>query len=511
MRRRTFLLGSLAVAGLNACGGGNDRAGGPPAPTGAVRQYGDTTLTRTKAPVDAPNVLFISIDDCNDWLGFLNDHPGTYTPNLDALAAESLVFDHAYTAAPMCLPSRTAVMFGVHPFTTGVYDHSDESRKTYDTFQKETPSLVDTFWGAGYDVYGTGKIFHDPQADRWTDSYRQAFYVGESGRSRPGREDRYDATWISPYDDRPIGDEGRRSGPVDFGPSGKSPEEDPDGLATTWAIDRLHEQRSSPFFIGHGIYLPHVPWRLPQQFFDLHPLDEVVVPGFRPEDLDDLGPYARKEIISTPPDFEELNESGVWPRAVQAYQAAISYADWCVGRVLDDLYSGPRGDDTIVVVWSDHGFHLGEKMHLHKFTLWERATRVPLVVKVPGRFDTAQRFDPPVSLLDLGATVEDLAGIPHAETGAGRSLLPLVDDPARADERPPIMTWLAGNHAVRRGQWRYIRYRTGETELYDVEADPDEFTNLSALPEHAARQRQLDELLPPPGDVADEAPGGSSD
>lgn len=499
MRRRTFLLGSLAVAGLSACGG-SDRG---PATGGATRSYGPTTLTRTRAASDAPNVLFFSIDDCSDWVGFLDNHPGTSTPNLDALAAESLVFTKAYTAAPMCLPSRSAMMFGRAPYESGVYNHSADSKDAYERMQVSTPSIVDSFWAAGYETFGVGKIFHDPQEQRWTDSYRQPWYVPIDVRDEPNSKGRYDPDWISPYTGEPIG-QGDVDGAVamvDFGPSGKSAEDDPDGLATAWVIDHLRTDHEVPFFLGHGVYLPHRPWRVPQRFFDLHPLDEVVVPDFRPEDLDDLSLYTRENIIDPFDAFELLYDSGIWQEAVQAYQAAISYADWNVGQVLDELYSGPYADDTVIAVSSDHGYHLGEKLHLHKQTLWERATHLPMLIRAPDTLTPGDTFDRPVSLVDLGPTVLDLCGIEPLETHQGETLVPALDEPTLADDRPPVMTWLEGNHAVRSGQWRYIRYRTGDTELYDLETDPDEYTNLSALAEHADLQRDLDTFLPPPSDV----------
>lgn len=486
MHRRTFLLGALATAAVGACGRSTSEQTAPRRDEPPQRQYGDVRLTRQRPRADAPHVLFISLDDCNDWLGFLNAHPGTSTPNLDALAAESLVFDHAYTAAPMCLPSRSAVMFGLPPHVSGIYDHSDASTATYKQMAERTPSLVDAFWAAGYFTAGAGKIFHDPQKQRWSKL--------ESGREKVA-ELRYDPDWLSPFDGKPLGKGG--GGPVDFGSSGRPPEQEIDHLDAQWVIDVLRGV-DRPSFVGYGTYFPHAPWRIPQRFLDLHPLEEVVVPTPPADDLADLGPYARDKIIDRHGHAAKVAEADLWRPLVQAYQAALSFADDCVGQVLDALYSGPHADDTIVAVWSDHGYHLNEKLHLHKFTLWERATHVPLLLRVPGRFDSGQRFDPPVSLLDLGPTLLELCGIDPLPQDQGQSLLAVVDDPTRADDRPAVMTWLEGNHAVRRGPWRYIRYRTGEIELYDHRVDPDELTNLAADPAHREVIDQLDPYLPAP-------------
>jgi arylsulfatase A-like enzyme len=310
---------------------------------------------------------------------------------------------------------------------------------------------------------------------------------------------RYDPDWRSPYDGEPIGrGENFDYTMIDFGPSGRPAEQEADGQATTWVLERLGRDHPRPFLLALGLYLPHEPWRVPRKYFDLHPLDEVVVPDVRADDLADLGPYARDEVIDQHHRFERLLLSGLWEEAVQAYQASISYADDHVGRVLDGLASSPHADDTVVAVWSDHGFHLGEKLHIEKFTLWERATHIPLLLAVPGRFDAGRVFDGPVSAIDIGPTLAELCGAEINEKHQGRSLLEVLEHPERADERPPVMTWQAGNHSVRRGTWRYTRYRTGEAELYDHRTDPQEFTNLVGDPRHAATVAELDTFLPRP-------------
>jgi arylsulfatase A-like enzyme len=496
VRRRTFLFGALTTTAAAATGGALLRGGG--GSSGAVRTYGTTRLQRRTAASDAPNVLLISIDDCNDWLGFLNNHPGTQTPNLDALAATSVSFSKAYCTAPMCLPARTSILFGRQPDTTGVYDHSAGSTARYEALARVTPSLVDDLWAAGYDTYGAGKVFHDPQEARWTEAARFPWYVPAHNRNRTGMgPTRYDPDWRSPYDGKPIGrGESFDYTMIDFGPSGRPAEEEADGQATTWVLERLGRHHGRPFFLALGLYLPHEPWRMPKKYFDLHPLDEVVVPEVLPDDLADLGPYARDYIIDRNHRYERLRESGLWEEAVQAYQAAISYADDHVGRVLDGLASSPHADDTVVTVWSDHGYHLGEKMHIEKFTLWERATHIPLLLHVPGRYDSQQVFDPPVSAIDIGPTLAGLCGAELRGEHEGRSLLEVLEHVDGADERPPVMTWQAGNHSVRRGAWRYIRYRTGEAELYDQHRDPDEFTNLAGDRRYAATIAELDAFLP---------------
>jgi arylsulfatase A-like enzyme len=507
MNRRTFLTGAAAVAGLAAVGTGarlvlddddDERSG--PRDGRATRTYGDEVYTRRRPPSKAPNVLMISLDDCNDWLGFLNNHPGTSTPNFDALAAESLIFTSAYCCAPMCLPSRTATLFGRHPFDTEIYDHTDPSRANYSRFAPRTPSLVDDFWRAGYDTVCAGKIFHDTQAHRWTTFARTHQYVNVAARGREGiQPEQWDPNWLSPYDNNPIGSgDGFPRNGVDFGPSGKSANDDPDGRAALWVARQLNTGDQRPQFLAFGVANPHEPWRVPQQFFDLHPIEGVVPPDVSASDLDDLPPYARNKIVDVHHIFESVEGAGILARVVQAYQASISYADYCAGIALNELAASPRADETIVLLWSDHGYHLGEKLHLEKQTLWERGTRVPFLCKVPGRFDDGERFDEPVSLFDMGPTLTELCGIECNAGHAGASLLPEIADPALAAERPAITTWKEGNHAVRRGPWRYIRYVSGDQELYDHRSDPDEKVNLALDASSAPMMTELDAFLPPP-------------
>ncbi|MGH8474658.1 MAG: sulfatase-like hydrolase/transferase [Methylococcales bacterium] len=441
-------------------------------------------------------MLFISLDDCNDWVGFLDRHPGTSTPALDALATESIVFSKAYTTAPMCLPSRTAVLFGIAPYKSAIYNHEPESYERFAYLNRRAGTLVDDFWAAGYDTFCAGKIFDYTLPERWTEYFIPPNFVEAYQRNNPEFVGRFDPAWISPYDGLPIGN-GQVDYPayrIDFGPLGNTLEH-PDRPTAEWARSVIRRDHKRPFFLAFGTVLPHLPLRVPQEFIDRHPLDQVVVPAWRPDDLDDLPEYALHNIIWREP-LELLRQYHIWGLAVQAYQAAISYADALVGSVLSELAASPYADNTIVVVWSDHGFHLGEKLHFHKFTLWERATRVPFLIHAPAHFGAGKVFERPVSLLDIGPTLLDLCNIEQRSRHDGASLLPVLDKPELADLRPPITTWGKGNHAVRRGPWRYIQYRTGETELYDHRSDPDEYANLARFPEYASVQADLQRFVP---------------
>lgn len=447
--------------------------------------------------LDRPNVLFLAVDDMNDWAGFLNPHPGTSTPNMDALAARSLVFTNAYTPAPMCLPARTALLWGRQPFETGVYDHTEPSWDAFRELDDAGHVLMASFRDAGYEVLGAGKITHDSNPRRWDDYRATDFFPEAYVRDKPRWEGRFDPEWRSPYDGQRIGNgENFTYQMIDFGPSGMTATEQPDGRSAAWACEQLRREHDRPFFLAFGSTQPHTPWRVPQEFFDLHPLDQVVTPEYRPEDIEDLSDYVRKELIDNHRSFLRIREADIWREAVQAYQASISFADWCVGQVLDELAASPHADNTVVVLWSDHGFHLGEKLHWHKFTLWERATRVPFLVHLPGS-TSGQVIDTPVSLLDLGPTLADLCAVDLDASHSGSSLRDVLAAPASGQDRPPISTWMQGNHAVRQGPYRYIRYRTGDVELYDHREDPEELHNLAGADSAQGLVRDLDVYLPP--------------
>jgi arylsulfatase A-like enzyme len=523
VQRRTFLVGSAAAAATAAMAAVSGSALHHRAQleesAGRASNYRSpdptaTALSHGKAQSGSPNVLFIALDDCNDWVGFLANHPGTKTPNLDALAAKSLSFTKAYCVAPMCNPARTGIMFGSQPFTGGVYDHSEASFQRYYELAGTMPSLVEEMSANGYTTIGAGKVFNDAEKNRWRNYRATDFWADIGDRKPPTPPERWDPNWISPYDGKPENDSTKFTiDEIDFGPSGKNRDDDPEGQASQWVAERLKDDYDSPFFLAYGAVCTHVPWRIPQQFFDMHPLEDIVLPKYMPEDLDDLSDYVKTHIIDQVGVFKRLVKQNLWAPAVQAYQAAISYADDCVGRVLDQLASSPYADDTIVMVWSDHGFHMGEKMHIEKFTIWEHGTHVPFLLHVPGKFASGQTFEKPVSTIDIGPTLVDLiGGEMHSPKHEGKSLLPAIADPALADDRPPIMTWRVGNNAVRRDNWRYIRYVSGDVELYDQSNDPEELTNLASRPETKDIQRQLEAFLPPipPGTKVDppSLPGG---
>ena len=419
----------------------------------------DSDALKTAKPAlgEHPNILLLCIDDLNDWVGYLGGHPGVYTPNIDRLRAQSYSFNRAYCSVPVCIASRASVLWGLDPGTTKV-DETDDTAAYNKLMQSKTLRPLPLFFSdAGYETISTGKVFHWAMGTkRFWDTYQ-------------------------PYKDSPV-TYGDHDTLFDYGllPPG---EIHTDQLSADFAVEQLQIPHAKPWFMAIGLYQPHVPWRLPQWAFDLHPLDKVVLPEVRSDDLDDIpldGVKLANEPIAKIGSFEATqNElvmrSGLWREHVQAYLAACSHTDAMVGQILDALDASAYANNTAVVLWSDNGYHLGEKLHWRKMALWERANRVPLLIRAPGIVEAGGGFDLPVSLLDLAPTLMELAGIPQPAQFQGASLLGITPEIAMA--RPAQMRW--GNAlSTRVGKWRWTRYPDGGEELYDLSVDPEEYNNL---------------------------------
>jgi len=415
-----------------------------------------------------PNVLFIAVDDLNDWVGFLDGNAQTITPNLDRLAARGVKFNRAYCAAPLCNPSRASLMTGLRPSTSGVYTNNNDWRPVI----SEDLPLTTAFRKAGYDVVGSGKIYHESFARRseWDDFL-----------TSPGK------------DPAPTGDTG--VGGIKFAPLDCKDEDLREWKVVNYGIEQLQKKREKPLLLTVGLFKPHMPWNVPRKYYDMHPLDKIVLPEAPPDDLADI-PSAGIKMAKPEGDHKQMLESGRWKEAVQAYLAAISFADGQIGRLLDALDKSSERDNTIIVLWGDHGWHLGEKQHWRKFSLWEEATRAPLIWVVPGMTKPGTACDRTVDFMSIYPTLTDLAGIATPQHVEGKSLRPLLANPQAAWTQPAITTYGFNNHAVRTEGWRYIRYANGDEELYDEAADPKEWTNLANRPEHAAKKAELAKLLP---------------
>jgi arylsulfatase A-like enzyme len=430
-----------------------------------------------------PNVLFISIDDLNDWVGCLGGHPQTKTPNLDRLAKSGVLFTNAHCAAPSCNPSRTAIFTGLPPHRSGLYHNGQKMRDVL----PDAVLMPRHFANHGYWSAGAGKLLHymiDPPS--WND------YFPAKAKDNPLPETFYPAK--RPVN-LPVG------GPwqyveTDWAALDVTDEEfGGDWSVTKWIGEQLTREHDKPLFLACGIYRPHEPWFVPKEYFKPFPLENIQPgPGFKADDLDDVPPSGQR--IGRNRYFEHIQKHGQWKQAIQAYLAAIYFADTMLGRVLDALESGPHRDNTIIALWSDHGWHLGEKEHWQKFTGWRLGTRVPLIIREPGRKEGAV-CDQPVSLVDLYRTLADLCDIPAPENISAQSLAPLLKNPNAAWPHAAV-TQLGhpDEYAVSTRTWRYIHYRSGDEELYDIASDPHEWTNLATKPEHAAKLAELRAFAP---------------
>ena len=444
-------------------------------------------LALPAAAADKPNVLFISIDDLNDWIGVLGGHAQAKTPNIDRLARSGVLFTHAYTAAPACNPSRAALMTGIAPHVSGVYLNSQAWRPT--PVLRDADSIPQHFRKHGYWVAGAGKIYHGafPDPPSWD------VYFPDQQKNKPD----------DPMPDgRPLNGIPKTSH-FDWGPVAARPEEMGDRQVADWVSQQLSKEHDKPFFLACGIFRPHLPWYVPPKYFEPFPLDKIELPAFNYNDLDDLPEFGVNRAISSG-DHAKVIQHNQWRQAVQGYLASIYFADEQVGRVLDALENGPNADNTIVVLWTDHGWHLGEKEHWRKFALWEEATKTPLIWRVPKGVAPGMpegtragvRVDAPVTLLELYPTLNELAGIAAKPGLSGVSVVPLLKNADAPWDRPALTTYGRRNHAVRTARWRYIRYRDGGEELYDHDVDGMEWKNLANDPDYRSVIEQLAKHLP---------------
>lgn len=426
-------------------------------------------LSLRAAEPQRPNVLFIAIDDLNHWVGHLKRNEQAKTPHIDRLAARGVSFAHAYCAAPACNPSRAALLSGMRPSTTGVYHNPDD----WTTSIAEGITLPAWFKSHGYHVTGAGKIYHGSLGRKsdWTE-----FYDAPGGDPKPGKA-------------------ARMAGKLPIAAIDAADQDLSDWKNVDWVIEQLNEKRDEPFFLACGLRKPHLPWNVPQAYFDLHPLDQVKLPPTIENDLADV-PDAGRKMAKPEGDHAAMLKSDMWHEAVQAYLAACSYTDTNVGRLIDALDASGHADDTIVCLWGDHGWHLGEKEHWRKFALWEEATRAPLTFVVPGETPEGRLCERPVDFLAIYPTLCQLCDLPLPEHLEGESLAALLADPNAERPTPALTTHGQGNHAVRTERFRYIRYADGSEELYDSIADPLEHTNIAGDSAFSETKLELARFLP---------------
>jgi len=456
-----------------------------------------------------PNVLIISIDDLNNWIEPLGGHPQSKTPSLSAFAENAVTFNNAYCASPSCNPSRTALFSGKHPFVTGLYNNPQVWR---DVVGDEL-MMPQYFRKNGYWAGGAGKIYHGnmPDPRSWDEYYPDKikhmpdYYLpakdsitGDTVFVMQDNEIREDdpkgITFNMPYF------EGMYVA-FDWEPLPYTTEQTGDYSSIRWIIEQLNREHHQPFFLACGLYRPHLPWYVPQEFYDKFPIDSVQLPAIYNKDWEDLPDLARRTASGRY--HENVTAAGQWKAAVQGYLASINYADYLTGMVLEALEKSKYYDNTIVIIFSDHGWQLGEKKHWRKFALWQNVINSVLMIRVPegisglpGGSKNGLHCYSNVSLVDIFPTLTELCGLPPKEGINGESLIPFLKNPEKESDRPIVST-LGHNHfSIVKGKWHYILYDDKEEELYNLVEDPEEWYNLAERPGNEMIIQELRSHIP---------------
>lgn len=433
------------------------------------------------AETRAPNILMIAIDDLNDWVGCLGGHPQAATPNIDQLAAKGTLFTNAHCQGPICGPSRASLLSGRYPHSTGVYQQPRGNELARDTAHFRGKLLPEYFARHGYHTMGVGKITHGYPATVAFQDYG-GWEQGYGPKPPNGARFHYKLP-PGPFSETQ----------TDWGMFPSQDELMPDYQSANWAIEQLQQEQDKPFFLAVGMVRPHVPYYVPEKWFKPFALDSVVLPEVREEDQNDIPEISH--AIHEMPKYPHLawlreNNNEQFKRCVQAYLASVAFMDYQVGRVLAALRDSQYAQNTIVVLFSDHGYHLGEKDRVSKHSLWEESTHVPLIIALPGQQEP-QTSSLPVGLIDLYPTLVDLCGLPPNTTNEGESLTPILRGESDIDWRVAILTTYArGNHALRTEHLRLIRYEDGSFEMYDHRVDPQEFNNLAGPAQFDRQQIQ---------------------
>lgn len=447
-----------------------------------------------QAQYNKPNILLITIDDLNDWVGHLEGHPKVLTPHMDRLAAQGVSFTNAQVQAPLCNPSRTSFLTGLRPTTTGIYALNPWFRELPE--YKNWVTMPQYFEKHGYVTMTTGKTYHDayppgpdrkdgPEFSKW--GFHGGFFP------RPEQP-------FVPETGHPL---------VDWGVFPENDADQDDWKVADWAIEQLNNPpKDKPFFLAVGFRHPHVPLYASQHWFDLYPEEDVVLPITRADDRGDVPDFAWYLHWYLPePRLAWLQMHHQWKPKVRAYLASVSFVDMLVGRLLDALDKNGLADNTIVVLLSDHGYHLGTKEISGKNSLWYESTRVPFIFAGKGIAEKGKLCDAPVELLDLFPTLTDLAALPARKDLDGHSLMSLLQDVQAERPWPAICTHGPENHVVVTRQWRFIQYADGSRELYDRISDKYEWNNLAASDGYAPIIEYLSRYLP---ESADPVSGGNT-
>lgn len=438
------------------------------------------------------NVLFVVSDDLCPRLGCYGD-PLVKSPNIDRLAARGVRFERAYCQFPLCNPSRASFLTGLRPDSTGVYENSTQFRKNV----PDHVTLPQTFQKAGYFVARVGKLYH----------YGVPAQIGTDGlddppswqeRINPRGRDKDDEEKIFTLNPKAEGS-ARFGGTLSWLAADGEDAEQTDGLSATAAIKLMEQHRAKPFFIACGFYRPHTPYVAPKKWFDLYPLEKIKLPMLAANYKEGVPEPA---FLSSKKEQENISDD-LRKQAIQAYHASTSFMDAQVGQLLDGLDRLKLADKTIVVFFSDHGYHLYEHGLWQKMSLFENSARVPLLISVPGSQHAGQVCRRTIELIDLHPTLAELCGLTLPSNLDGKSLKPLLDNPQATWDKPALTQVTRGTptmtnapttkpsivgRSIRTERFRFTEWNNGDkgTELYDHDSDPGELKNLASDAAHAA-------------------------
>jgi len=428
------------------------------------------SFAATPSPSRKPNVLLIAVDDLNDWVGCMGGHPQAKTPNIDRLASRGVLFTNAHCQSPVCNPSRASLMTSLYPSTSGIYFLNPGIAGS--PVAAKSKLMPNRFQEEGYHVTGAGKLFHGWQNRKYMPNYGGDF--GSFG-PRPKKK-------ISPYPGHPL---------WDWGAFPDNDSQMPDYKIASWGISQLKKTHDKPLFLGTGFFRPHVPQYAPQKWFDLHPLETVELPKTIADDLKDISQYGIDitRLKHVAPTHKWVTDNNQWKPLVQSYLACVSFVDAQIGRVCKALENSEYADNTYIVLFADHGFHLGEKQRHAKRSLWEDSTRTPLIIAGPG-IPRGKKCNKPAQLLDIYPTLLELTGHKADPSHEGNSLAALVKNPDADWPHMARISFGPGNYAIVSQRYRYIQYNDGSEEFYDHDKDPHEWHNVAKQPEYAQAIKQ---------------------
>ena len=418
-----------------------------------------------------PNVLFITIDDMNDWTTVFDKNNPIKIPNIEKLADRGVFFSKAYCSSAACNPSRASVMTGTRPHKTGIYGNKSDWRGALPKIK----TMQRHFKENGYFVCGSGKVFHHHKDWAYHDNASFHDYLMMSINEPYPEEKLNGLEWY-----------GSRN--TDWGAWPDDIKKTADYRTAEYAINKLKQKYDQPFFLNVGIYKPHSPFFAPKEFFEKYPINGIEMPELKKDDCNDF-PNGAIELLKNSKWFWEgmikaMDENpNAYREYVQAYQACATFADEMIGKIIDALDKSPNKDNTIIVLWSDHGFHLGEKEHFEKFALWEKTNHIPFIILAPGITKPGTVIGKPVDMTTIYPTLSELCGLEIPAHTDGFSLVPLLKDTSISIP-PALMTYMKGNHAIRTESWRYIQYADGSEELYNHKNDPNEWFNVAGKEEN---------------------------